>query len=124
MLRPTDALTCGCARVLLDLLGTVLPPHGTVDRCVSTVLLDVTLSLVLAALKKVEVSLSMHREGAAPAATVSTDQLNQSFPIEMQARYLLHLGDFTWWHLTKPLSCTVGPQLYPYGKKRDPYESI
>jgi len=40
-----------------------------------------------------EVGLSTHREGAAPAATDSTGQFNQSYTIEKQA--LGTLGDFT-----------------------------
>ena len=71
--------------VLLDLLGTVFPPRGTVDISVSTVLLVVTLSVVLVALKKVEVDLSTHREGAAIAATDGTGQFIQSYAIEKQA---------------------------------------
>jgi len=71
---------------LLDLLGTVFPPRGTVDMSVSTVLLVVTLSVVLVALNKVEVDLSTHREGAAPVATDGTGQFNQSYAVEKQGR--------------------------------------
>jgi len=91
---------------LLGLLGTVFPPRGIVDMSVSTVLLVVTVSVVLVALKKVEVGLLTHRECAAPAGTVSTYQFNQSYAIEMHATDSgrLHL-------LLIPELCPGGPRL-------------